>query len=92
MVSQPIWVAGGVLYQFTGWIGCHLAQLAFYSQEIQTTSALSNLITWEQLRSCWDLGALLLGLNQGGEWGWTSLPIMALLFSAVILLIAIYLY
>jgi EmrB/QacA subfamily drug resistance transporter len=33
------------------------------------------------------LGALLLGLNQGEEWGWTSIPILALLISAVILLV-----
>ena len=32
------------------------------------------------------LGTLLLGLNQGEEWGWTSLPILALLVSALILL------
>ena len=34
------------------------------------------------------LGALLLGLNQGSEWGWTTFPIMTLLFSAIILLSA----
>jgi EmrB/QacA subfamily drug resistance transporter len=34
------------------------------------------------------LGALLLGLNKGGEWGWTSIPILLLLFSAIILLSA----
>jgi len=34
------------------------------------------------------LGALLLGLNQGEEWGWTSVPILALLASAVLLLAA----
>jgi len=33
------------------------------------------------------LGSLLLGLNQGGEWGWTSLPILALLVSAIIFLV-----
>jgi len=33
------------------------------------------------------LGALLLGLNQGVEWGWTSIPILALLVSAIILLV-----
>jgi EmrB/QacA subfamily drug resistance transporter len=32
------------------------------------------------------LGSLLLGLNQGGEWGWTSIPVLALLFTAVIFL------
>jgi EmrB/QacA subfamily drug resistance transporter len=32
------------------------------------------------------LGALLLGLNQGAEWGWTSFPIIALLGGAIILL------
>lgn len=32
------------------------------------------------------LGSLLLGLNQGEEWGWTSIPILALLLSALILL------
>jgi EmrB/QacA subfamily drug resistance transporter len=32
------------------------------------------------------LGALLLGLNQGGEWGWTSWPILLLLAGAVIIL------
>jgi EmrB/QacA subfamily drug resistance transporter len=32
------------------------------------------------------LGSLLLGLNQGVEWGWNSIPILALLLSAVILL------
>lgn len=32
------------------------------------------------------LGALLLGLNQGEEWGWTSLPILALLIGALVLL------
>lgn len=33
------------------------------------------------------LGSLLLGLNQGVEWGWTSIPIVALLLSAIILLV-----
>jgi EmrB/QacA subfamily drug resistance transporter len=33
------------------------------------------------------LGALLLGLNQGEEWGWTSIPILGLLSLAVILLV-----
>lgn len=37
------------------------------------------------------LGSLLLGLNQGGEWGWTSIPILALLLSALILL-ALFIY
>ncbi|HSB67360.1 MAG TPA: MFS transporter [Anaerolineales bacterium] len=37
------------------------------------------------------LGALLLGLNQGEEWGWTSVPILALLIGAFILL-AIFVY
>lgn len=37
------------------------------------------------------LGALLLGLNQGEEWGWASLPILSLLAGAVILL-GIFLY
>jgi MFS family permease len=32
------------------------------------------------------LGALLLGLNQGEEWGWSSLPIVGLLLFAVSLL------
>jgi EmrB/QacA subfamily drug resistance transporter len=32
------------------------------------------------------LGALLLGLNKGEEWGWTSIPTMLFLFGAVILL------
>jgi EmrB/QacA subfamily drug resistance transporter len=32
------------------------------------------------------LGSLLLGLNQGVEWGWNSIPILALLISAVSLL------
>ena len=32
------------------------------------------------------LGALLLGLNQGGEWGWTSILVLGLLLSAVIFL------
>lgn len=32
------------------------------------------------------LGSLLLGLSQGEEWGWSSLPILALLLSAIILL------
>ncbi len=32
------------------------------------------------------LGALLLGLNQGEEWGWTSLAILALLSFAILLL------
>ena len=32
------------------------------------------------------LGSLLLGLNQGEEWGWTSIPVLALLLSAIILL------
>ncbi len=32
------------------------------------------------------LGALLLGLNQGAEWGWSSLPIIALLVSAILFL------
>jgi EmrB/QacA subfamily drug resistance transporter len=32
------------------------------------------------------LGLLLLGLNQGGEWGWTSIPVLTLLFTAVIFL------
>jgi EmrB/QacA subfamily drug resistance transporter len=32
------------------------------------------------------LGSLLLGLNQGVEWGWNSIPILALLLSAVIFL------
>jgi EmrB/QacA subfamily drug resistance transporter len=32
------------------------------------------------------LGALLLGLNQGGEWGWTSIPVLVLLLTAVIFL------
>ncbi len=34
------------------------------------------------------LGSLLLGLNQGEEWGWTSLPILALLAFAVFMLLA----
>lgn len=34
------------------------------------------------------LGALLLGLNQGEEWGWASFPILALLVGAVVLLAA----
>lgn len=33
------------------------------------------------------LGSLLLGLNQGEEWGWTSYPVIALLASALILLL-----
>jgi EmrB/QacA subfamily drug resistance transporter len=33
------------------------------------------------------LGALLLGLNQGEEWGWTSIPILVLLSLAIILLV-----
>jgi EmrB/QacA subfamily drug resistance transporter len=33
------------------------------------------------------LGSLLLGLNQGGEWGWTSIPILALLLGAIVLLV-----
>ena len=32
------------------------------------------------------LGALLLGLNQGGEWGWSSFPIIGLLVCAVLFL------
>jgi EmrB/QacA subfamily drug resistance transporter len=32
------------------------------------------------------LGSLLLGLNQGGEWGWTSIPVLVLLLGAIILL------
>jgi EmrB/QacA subfamily drug resistance transporter len=32
------------------------------------------------------LGSLLLGLNQAGEWGWTSIPILVLLLSAVVFL------
>ena len=32
------------------------------------------------------LGALLLGLNKGEEWGWTSIPILVLLFGAIFLL------
>ena len=32
------------------------------------------------------LGALLLGLNKGEEWGWTSIPILVLLFGAISLL------
>ncbi len=32
------------------------------------------------------LGSLLLGLNQGGEWGWGSLPIIALLLGGVLFL------
>jgi EmrB/QacA subfamily drug resistance transporter len=32
------------------------------------------------------LGSLLLGLNQAGEWGWTSLPIVVLMIAAVIFL------
>ncbi len=34
------------------------------------------------------LGALLLGLNKGGEWGWASLPTILLLLSAGVLLSA----
>jgi len=34
------------------------------------------------------LTALLLGLNQGHAWGWTSLPILILLIGAVILLVS----
>ncbi len=34
------------------------------------------------------LGALLLGLNQGEEWGWASIPILALLSCALLLLAA----
>ena len=34
------------------------------------------------------LGMLLLGLNQGEAWGWTSFPILALLLGAIILLAA----
>jgi len=37
------------------------------------------------------LGALLLGLNQGEEWGWSSVPIMGLLLSAIIFL-SIFIY
>jgi EmrB/QacA subfamily drug resistance transporter len=33
------------------------------------------------------LGALLLALNQGEQWGWTSIPILALLSFAIILLL-----
>ncbi|MFZ2098547.1 MAG: MFS transporter [Anaerolineales bacterium] len=32
------------------------------------------------------LGTLLMGLNQGEEWGWASVPVLALLISAVIFL------
>ena len=32
------------------------------------------------------LGSLLLGLNQGEEWGWTSLPVLGLLLLAVVML------
>jgi EmrB/QacA subfamily drug resistance transporter len=34
------------------------------------------------------LGALLLGLNKGGEWGWASIPTILLLLSAGVLLTA----
>ncbi len=37
------------------------------------------------------LGSLLLGLNQAGEWGWTSAPIVLLLSSAIIFL-SVFLY
>src|SRR4030042_5691859 len=37
------------------------------------------------------LGSLLLGLNQAGEWGWTSVPIVLLLSSAIIFL-SVFLY
>lgn len=37
------------------------------------------------------LGALLLGLNQASEWGWTSLPILALLVGSVLFL-SIFIY
>ena len=33
------------------------------------------------------LGALLLGLNQGEDWGWASIPILALLSIAILLLV-----
>ena len=29
-LASLVRVAGSVLHQFTGWIGCHLAELAFY--------------------------------------------------------------
>ncbi len=32
------------------------------------------------------LGSLLLGLSQGGEWGWTSPPILALILGGILLL------
>ena len=32
------------------------------------------------------LSALLLGLNQGAEWGWTSLPVIGLLLAAILIL------
>jgi EmrB/QacA subfamily drug resistance transporter len=32
------------------------------------------------------LVALMLGLNQGAEWGWTSLPILGLLLTAILIL------
>jgi EmrB/QacA subfamily drug resistance transporter len=32
------------------------------------------------------LGALLIGLNQGNEWGWTSFPTLSLLAGAIIIL------
>ncbi|HEY9089025.1 MAG TPA: MFS transporter [Anaerolineaceae bacterium] len=38
------------------------------------------------------LVALLLGLNQGSNWGWSSLPILALLAGALILLAAFVLF
>jgi predicted MFS family arabinose efflux permease len=37
------------------------------------------------------LGGLLLGLNQGNEWGWTSLPTVGLLIGAIVLL-AVFIY
>jgi EmrB/QacA subfamily drug resistance transporter len=37
------------------------------------------------------LGSLLLGLNQGEEWGWTSLPIL-LLFAGAITFLTLFLY
>ena len=48
MVSQPARVAGSLLYEFTGWNGCHLAQLALYSRGSKPHSARNSSISWER--------------------------------------------
>ncbi len=62
------------------WLGSH-----FIPSEVKTKSS-ESFDYLGALTFLLGLGSLLLGLNQGGRWGWTSLPTLLLLSGALLLL------